>query len=58
MNFGLIKNINRHNKRHDINNDLRDVPCQKKDIHAIILTTICLFYRAIIFEIEMLPEQG
>lgn len=42
MTFGLIKNINKHNKGHDINIDLRDVPCQKKNIHVIILTTICL----------------
>jgi hypothetical protein len=29
MTFGLIKNTNRHNKGEDINNDLKNVPCQR-----------------------------
>jgi hypothetical protein len=30
MTFGLIKNTNRLNKGEDINNDLKNVPCQRK----------------------------
>jgi hypothetical protein len=30
MNSRLIKNTKGHNKGKDINNDLRDVPCQRK----------------------------
>ncbi len=30
MTFGLIKNRNKRDKGNDINNDLQDVPCQRR----------------------------
>jgi hypothetical protein len=60
MTFGLIKNISRHNKGEDINNDLRYVPCQRRK-HSfnhfnnnllIIIKSNCFF------EITMLLEKG
>jgi hypothetical protein len=30
MTFGSIKNTNKHNRGEDINNDLRDVSCQRR----------------------------
>jgi len=30
MTFKLIKNTSSHNKRDDIDNDLKNVPCQKR----------------------------
>jgi len=30
MTFGSIKNTNKHNRGEDINNDLKDVSCQKR----------------------------
>jgi len=59
MTFGLIKNTSIHNMGKDINNDLRDVPCQRRR-HSCshpnnYLLTIT---EQLLFEIVMPLENG
>ncbi len=42
MTFGLIKNTSEHNRREDINNDLRDVSCHRRR-HSCIHLSNSLF---------------
>jgi hypothetical protein len=57
MTFKLIKNTKKHNKGKDINNDLKDLSCQRKTTHVVILTIVYLLTKAIFFEIVMLHEK-